>query len=262
MRRRRPFASAAVAATLLAGLAACGGDDGGDDEGAGGTGTTAPTDDTAPDGTAPAGSGTTGTAPTGTGDDGDLPGEPIDIYPYEGDSLGVVGVAYDDTLNLRSGPGTDFDVVAELGNLEADVIATGRNRTLDGGGIWGEVTFDGTTGWANLSFLAHLGATTDVTADLPPDLGGETMLDLGQAVAEARGGTDEPVPSSVVVDEPVVGDLGEVTVDLTGYGDDAQLGERLHVFGTPDPSGEAFRLRSVEAQALCRRGVTPEGLCV
>ena len=39
----------------------------------------------------------------------ELPGERVEIYPYEGAALAVVGVASDDTLNVRVGPGTDFD---------------------------------------------------------------------------------------------------------------------------------------------------------
>jgi hypothetical protein len=61
---------------------------------------------------------------------------------------------------------------------------------------------------------------------------------------------------------PTVGDLGEVTFDVVGLLDDAQLGWRLHIFGQPTEGGEGFSLKSVEATALCGRGVTEDGLCV
>ena len=61
---------------------------------------------------------------------------------------------------------------------------------------------------------------------------------------------------------PTVGDLGEVTFDVVGLLDDAQLGWRLHILATPDEGGEGFGLKSVEATAFCGRGVTDEGYCV
>jgi len=58
-----------------------------------------------------------------------------------------------------------------------------------------------------------------------------------------------------------VGDLGDTTYDVIGLGDDAQLGWRLHVFGTPSESGEGFFLKSIERTLLCGRGVS-DGFCV
>ena len=87
------------------------------------------------------------------------------------------------------------------------------------------------------------------------------MLQLGEQVAAQRDQDGEPVPDVVVVDGPSVGDLGEITIDVVGFGDDAVLGERLHVFAEPDQGGESFTVRSVEATTLCRRGVS-DGRCV
>lgn len=208
------------------------------------------------------GEGTSTTAaPTPT----ELPGERIDIFPYEAALLGVVGVAADDVLNVRAAPGARYEVVAELDPLDDGISPTGHNRQLDDGSIWAEITADGTTGWASTAFLAHLGDVRDVTAELYPEVAdrpaGDTMLQLGEEVAAARAGEGEPEPRIVVVDGPSVGDLGEVTVDVLGYPDDSVLGERLHVFAEPDPGGEGFTVRSVESTTLCRRGVS-DGRCV
>lgn len=195
----------------------------------------------------------------------ELPGERIELFPQEGATLAVVGVAADDVLNVRAAPGTRFEIVAELDPLTDDLVATGHNRQLDGGSIWNEVTVDGTTGWANSAFLAQLGDVGDITSELWPDVAdrpsAETMLELGRAVGRQRAGDEPPEPEIVVVDGPSVGDLGEITVDVVGYPDDAILGERLHVFAEPDPGGESFTVRTVEATTLCRRGVS-EGVCV
>lgn len=211
-------------------------------------------------------------APVTTVPEGELPGERIEIFPYPGAQLAVVGVAADDVLNVRAGPGTEYPVLVGLGPLTTGVAATGHNRSVPEGGIWALVTGGGATGWANVSFLAQLGATRDVTTEIAPspaDLpGADTMLELGQLVAGARivpmgeGGENTIVSgTSTVVDGPHVGDLGEITIDLLGFQDDAILGERLHVFATPGEGGEAFVLKSVEATDLCRRAVDA-GLCV
>ena len=201
---------------------------------------------------------------TASGRDG-LPGERVEIYPYAGARLAVVGVAAEDTLHVRTGPGVEFDVAFDLQPLATHAVATGHNRSVADGGFWSEITADGRTGWANSSYLLQRGQTTDVTAALFPTPAerakADSMDDLGRAVARHRAST-EPSPRIVVVDGPTVGDLGEITVDVIGLGDDAQSGERLKVFAEPLPARPRFTVRTVEATALCSRGVTEDGLCV
>lgn len=202
---------------------------------------------------------TTTAAPTDTIPEADLPGERIDIYPYADAPLTVVAVAADDVLNLRAGPGTEYGVLLTLAPEAGGFVALGHNRTV-GESFWVLVQVDGRAGWVNGTFVAIPGATTDITAALPGDLGGETLVDLAEAVAAARAG-DAPDPRTAIVAGPTVGDVGEITIDVIGYADDAQKGERLHIVATEATSGEAFVLRTVESTALCARGVTAEGLC-
>ena len=195
----------------------------------------------------------------------DPPGERIDIFPYEGTVLAVVGVEADDVLNVRAAPGVQYEIVTALEPLADGISPTGHNRQLEDGAIWAELTVDGETGWASTAFLAHLGDVRDVTTDLYPEVAdrprGDTMLQLGEQVATQSAGDGEPAPDIVVVDGPTVGDLGEIVVDVIDFPDDSQLGVRLHVFAEPDPGGEGFTVRSVESTTLCRRGVS-DGLCV
>lgn len=196
--------------------------------------------------------------------DGELPGDPWDAFPTEGAELAVVGVAFDDVLNLRAGPGVEFDVVGELDPLAEGVLATGENRMLEGAGVWAEVTADGVTGWANYAFLAHLGQTDDATARLFPDPAdrpaADTMEQLAEAVADALVGED-PDPTVTVAAAPTVGDLAEITVDVRGLADDSLGGYRLVIFAVADePDG--FVLRTVESTVHCTRGVTDDGLCL
>ncbi len=205
------------------------------------------------------------TAPvTTTSTPPDLPGEPIDFGPAAGDVLGVVAVAHDDVLNFRAAPGTDQEILGTLPPLTDDLVATGNARQLPQS-IWYELTWQGVTGWASAAFLAYLGGTDDTTSQLIDILGEtpetETMTELGLLIAETLASTDPPSRIRLSV-APTVGDLGEVTYDVVGLGDDSVMGIRLHVFGTPSESGEGFVLKTVEQTLLCARGVTDGGICV
>jgi uncharacterized protein YraI len=178
--------------------------------------------------------------------------------------LGVVAVSYDDILNLREGPGTNFEVLKKMPARSDRVIANGRAQALPNS-IWYEVTFTGVTGWASSTYLAHLGGVDDITAGIVGRFDSiptaETMADLGLLVAETYPATERPLRVRMS-GAPSVGDLGEVIYDVVGFADDSVRGLRLHIFGAPIESGEGFSLKSVEATALCARGVTDDGACV
>ena len=206
----------------------------------------------------------TTTIPPGETTSTSLPGEAFDIGPAEGDVVAVIGVAHDDVLFLRGGPGIGYEPFRELDPLAADLVATGRHRLLESS-IWSEITAEGFTGWVNSRFIGHLGSVDDLTSSVVAGLGeipvAETMLDLGEIVARSFEGEESGFRYEMSV-APTVGDLGEVTYDVVGLADDAVLGYRLHIFGQPTESGEGFSLMSIEATAICGRGVTAEGFCV
>lgn len=267
---RRPLITAAIALSLIA--VGCGSSDSATDES---TTTTAAATSTSAATTAAPGTTTTTTAapattsaaPTTTTTAGPttttLAGEPVDFGPQAGDVLMVFGVAHDDVLNVREGPGIAAAVVAELDPLENDVAALGNTRQLPQS-FWYEVEAVGTTGWASARFLFYEGTVDDLTSLVVDRLGGtiptaDSMEELGLIVAEALASTDPP--SQIVMSvAPTTGDLGEVTYDIGGLGDDSQWGWRAHVFGTPGDDG-SFGLKSVEATSVCARGVTETGLC-
>ena len=190
-----------------------------------------------------------------------LPGEDFPGFVDNGSVLSVVGVAHDDVLNVRSVPGQDGQIVSSAAPDEDGLIATGRGRLLPNS-VWYEVIHNDEIGWVSASFVAYTGVTQDVTAEF---LNGErpakaeTMLALGALVAQ--GFSSEDPPSRQVQSGPAsVGDLGEITYDVIGLGDDALTGYRLHVFATPDDNGETFTLKSIEQTILCTRGET-NGIC-
>ena len=178
--------------------------------------------------------------------------------------LAVIGVQYDDRLNLRAAPGTDQEILARLEPTEDDLVAQGHARMLPRS-FWYEVEAAGTVGWVSAKYVAYLGQVDDITSRVVSQLGmtpsASTMAALGLTVAESQAPEDQPglfIRMVVAADEH--GDLGEVTYDVVGIGDDSVRGLRLHVFGTPSSSG--FTLKSVEQTVLCGRGVTADGLCV
>lgn len=234
---------------LALGVAACGDRNG--DVSTDTTSTTTTTTSTTATTTAPA-------------DDGSLPGERVEIFPYEGDELMVAGVAVDDKLNVRSGPGTEFDVILDLDPLARDFVATGHNRRTGQSSFWAQIRVQGQTGWANTVFLLMPGQTEDFTSRLWPDPEdrprASSMVELGRQVADRRA-SDTPQSDVVVVDGPTIGDLAEITMDVVGLGDDAVGGERLVIFAEVEDGGRRFRVRSVELTALCSRAVTDDGLC-
>lgn len=191
----------------------------------------------------------------------ELPGEPIEFGPAEGDVVAVIGVAHDDVLNLREAPGADEEIVGEIPPLEDSLVALGETRDV-GESFWIAVDYEGTQGWVHFGFIGFLGDTTDETAAVIDDLGetptADTMEELGLLVAESFA-SEEPPSDITLPIEPTVGDLGEVTYDVVGLGDDAVRGMRVHVFGEEVDGG--FSLRSIEVTTLCGRGVTPERLC-
>lgn len=189
-----------------------------------------------------------------------LPGEQT-TGPEAGSTLAVVGVAADDVLNVRDVPGIGGQVIGELDPLADDVEVTGRARTVDRS-VWWQIEGGAVEdGWVNARYLAWLGDTTDVTSELEERPGAGSLEELADAVAELRAPFDAEGLDVVVSAGPTVGDLGEITVDLVGFPDDAVRGERLHLFAVVDEGDQRFTLRTVERTLLCSRGVS-DGLCL
>ena len=184
--------------------------------------------------------------------------------PIEGDRVAVVGVAFDDSLNVRSGPGVRHGVVTTL-PPDAEGIPISEGAMLLPTSLWYGIAVGGGTGWLNSSYIALVGSTDDATA-LVVDMHGsvptaESMLELGALVAELFVGGESGTRVEVAK-APTVSDRGEVTYDVIGLADDAVKGYRLHVFGEPQEGLGPFVLDVVERTSLCWRGVTDDGLCI
>lgn len=194
----------------------------------------------------------------------ELPGEPISVAPPEGTVLSVLGVRYDDVLNVRHIPGLSGEIIDTLAPVGDAAVATGRSRSLPTS-VWWELTTDtGAVGWVSSSYTAVAGVTNDTSATILAELGAleGTIEDIGQAVAEGQADPDVTQRIEVVV-APTVGDLGEITLDVAGLGDDAVAGVRLHVFVVDENDDGVWALHGVETTSMCQshRGGTPGELC-
>lgn len=254
-----------VVALLLV-LAGCSPDAGGS------TTTTEPDTTTTADVTTTTTSGTTSstqaettTSSSGTRvpiPDDELPGDVWTDFVIPDIPKAVVGVEHDDVLNVRAGPGVSYDVVGTYSPTEETVIQTGRARIFPGS-LWVEVSLPDGPGWVNNFYLGYKGPTDDLTSLVVTRLGkiptAASMDELGSIVAQELA-SDDP-PSTVTLTVPAtVGDVGEVTYDVVGLGDDAAWAWRLLVFGQKD-NGSGFSLMSIEATEYCLRGLSPDGLC-
>lgn len=194
-----------------------------------------------------------------------LEGDPYTGPPIiEGAELAVIGVDADDVLNVRAAPGADHDVVATLDPLADGFTATGQGRSLDRA-VWVEVDTGDVTGWVHAAFVAHTAGTDDITSQIIDEHGSRpsagTLAELAEIIASHRV-TQDPPSRVVISDGPRVGDFGEVTVDVVGFGDDAVRAARLVIFARVDDGGASFTLHSVEATTYCGRGVDDGELCV
>ena len=72
----------------------------------------------------------------------------------------VIDVADDDTLNIRRGPGSSYEIMGEFLPDERDIEITG----LSANGKWGQTNFEGEAGWV---FMRYLHAQAGSADNLP-----------------------------------------------------------------------------------------------
>jgi hypothetical protein len=190
-----------------------------------------------------------------------LAGTPIEFGPAEGDVLMVIGVAHDDVLNLRAGPGVDAGIIDEIPPTYDQLVALGNTRELPR--FWIEVSYEEVIGWVSMAYIGYEGQVIDETASVVDELGGRptnaTMTGLGEEIADVFVTDDEGGSEVVQVTTASQGDLAEITYDVIGLADDAIRGLRLHVFAEQVTDG--YRLRNLETTIICGRGVDDDGLC-
>lgn len=75
------------------------------------------------------------------------------LHPDQFVRTRVVNVALNDTLKLRSGPGTSFSIVAEIPANETNINAFSQDQIWDGDSWWCPVEWNGLRGYVSRSYL-------------------------------------------------------------------------------------------------------------
>lgn len=96
----------------------------------------------------------------------------------------VAFVTSDDTLNVRSGPGVDYDVVAELPPQAGGIVVEPEGATLVTGSLWTPIDTDRASGWVNSQFLTQSVSTEIFCSD--PAVS-DLISTLQQAIEEEDG---------------------------------------------------------------------------
>jgi hypothetical protein len=225
---------------------------------------------------------TTSTSSSTTTTTTSLPGDEFEpIYTPTGAILDVIGIAFDETFDLRSLPGSSQPVVASRPPLTSGIESQGRAQLIAGDGVWLEVTSAGDTGWADSSKLARLAGVRDGTADVTSAVGGTptapSMLELGEIVSDVVVPSDPAAPPAeiIVAAAPSQTPTAEVVYDVFPgefFGDDTSIGFRIVVVGRQAPAGPlpetgfapgvVYELVRVDTIGFCTRGVTSDGFCV
>lgn len=92
-------------------------------------------------------------------------------------------VAADDTLNVRSGPGVDNDVVGELSPEDARAQITGAGQLVDDS-TWVPIAADDAAGWVNGRFLTQ---SVDGEAFCQDEAVADLLMELATAVTNQDG---------------------------------------------------------------------------
>lgn len=134
-------------------------------------------------------------------------------------TLSVIGVADDDVLNVRSGPGVANDVIGSLDPDATGLTHTGATMTVDGEMWWEIVTPspDSRLGWVNRRFLAVAADVDSITG-----LADEMVRLASSALSDFGPGAHGLLPNSSYSDRIEVGGIG-VWADAA------------HTFQTRDP---------------------------
>ncbi len=165
--------------------------------------------------------------------------------------LAVVGVRFDDKLNVRRTPSATAAVLGRLAPLTSGVQATGQRS-----GAWVQVRVPAGKGWVHGRYLGTLAEPVDVTSEARGVGIAPTRKALLRQVATQQAESGD----GTLVGPVLVARKGNtLTGDVLGYADDAIAGERFKIVVVPGEAG--FEVTSATATAICARGVDSAGMC-
>jgi len=209
-------------------------------------------------------------------------GKAFDYGPAKGTIMHVVGVRFDDVLNLRRAPAADAKLVTSkaLGQLLfPQLLSLGSGWLPDNGGAWWQVeinhpgkSFHGEHVWAHTNYLKPLATAANKTDELVREIGSDYsgVEQLRSQLTELHSSDSHTVKSVISQDAMGIDATGgSVQIELLGYQDDSLYGEIFYVtfsnrWGVSTANNKiviAQEIAQVIVTPICQRGVA-EGLCL
>lgn len=152
--------------------------------------------------------------------------------PVAAAGYAVTGVAANDVLNVRSGPGTENMITGMLPPNATGIAPTGdRAQSADGGTWWqiGDPALPGGTGWVNARFLAPAGVASPTQA-APVQYHQVTGIAANEVLyLRSSPAPDAPIVGMLPPDAPEISVTGEMHVS----GDGTEWVQVLHA-DSPD----------------------------
>ncbi len=209
-------------------------------------------------------------------------GKRFEYGPAKNTIMHVVGVRFDDVLNLRKAPGANAKLVTSKAPgplLLPQLVSLGSGWLPDDGGAWWHVEINdsgnahhGMHVWAHTNYLKPLAAASNKTNDIVQIIGSDYsgVENLKQKLLQLRS-DDSSSPKSVISQDELGLDAsgGSVQIELLGYKDDSIYGEIFYVTFTNQWNSSEANDRRITGQQIgqilvtpvCQRGVS-DGLCL
>ena len=213
----------------------------------------------------------------------ELPGAAVTDWIFAPPRVSVVGVDFDDVLNVRRLPDPGSEIVTRLAPTTEGITSTGRIRRIaessSRNSLWLEVATTDGAGWVNSAYVAVIGGPGDrpnetdwfltARADgvMPAGASVAEVVDRFAALMtdwEANYYPDDDfgsTPRSAIVTDPSDFKLDGVIVDIRSFGDDASAGSRYRLDIVVTPTGFALD-RVTTLGSICSRGGQPGGSCL
>lgn len=175
-----------------------------------------------------------------------------------GETYSVIGVAKNDTLNVRSGPGEKFPVVAQLPN-DASGIQIDGEAVWNGQDDWVPITASNIEGWVRPKYLFKRADTIALNSDVPVRRATAVNADEAPPSNEAP-----PSRSDTVSDDPyawvkpvvvIVGAIAALSIinDIFNGGDTVSQDESSG-YSSPSESYDFDRDRQNENYKAQQKG--------
>ncbi len=209
-------------------------------------------------------------------------GKRFDYGPAKNTVMHVVGVRFDDVLNLRKAPGANAELVTSKapGPLPfPQLLSLGSGWLLDNGAAWWHAEINdpgnarhGLHVWAHTNYLKPLAAASNKTNAIVQIIGSDYsgVENLKQKLLQLRSGDSSSI--KIVVSQDEMGldaSGGSVQIELLGYKDDSVYGEIFYFTFTNQWDNSKANDRKITGQQIgqilvtpvCQRGVS-DGLCL